>query len=465
MPRILIVDDNPVLLLVLNNLLTSRGYETTTANNGEEGLHVLQDQAFDLMIADIHMSPVSGMELLSKTLESYAQMSVIMLTADNSLATAVEAMKQGAFDYLTKPFKLNELLQAVRHALEYHWAITKHRPLGTPPEYREHVEKLQGIIAESPAMLRVCELIRRIAPSDTTVFIHGERGSGKTLVARDLHRDSQRKSGPFLAVNCAALPVRRIEAELFGRISDGSASEPGLFESAHGGTLFLNEIGALPLAAQSSLLCALQEKQILKVGGGDPVPIDVRVIVASSENLEPRIQQGTFCEDLYHRLHALHIDIPPMRNRPEDLLPIIDQALRRKLDAGAEVPALDLETEMILESYAWPNNVREVEEAVQHALTFVHDGVITKEMLPAGIVEAAEATAPAGVFASHCAQFKGRSLRAFLHDKEKEILDRIHARLDKESRASEEPPAREKEVALPEQSGIAPDEPAAFEWI
>jgi len=469
MPRILIVDDAPVFLLVVNRLLTGRNYDTALAKNGEEALQILQSQTFDLMIADISMHPVNGMELLHRARKSYPQMGVIMLTADDTIDTALDAIKKGAFDYLIKPFKLNDLLQAVQHALEYHYAVTEHKPLGSRSEYREYAGKLPGIIAESPGMLRVCRMIERLSPSDITVFIYGEKGSGKTLVARDLHRYSLRKSRPFLAVNCATLPAAQMETELFGQIqaadADASTAKPGLFETARSGTLLLYEIGTMPLDIQSKFLRALQEKQICKVGGCNPIQIDVRIIAATSENLEPRVKQGTFSKDLYQHLHVIHIDIPPLRNRPEDLLPLVSQTLRQKLADEAEMPTLSLETEIILESYTWPGNVREFEEAIQHALSFAHDGVITKTMLPANIIAAVEAEAPDGVISSHCEQFKTRPLKTFLRDKEEELLQQIRAHLDKDKKTTRDTASRKRGIARLDKNKTAPDNTVSFEWL
>ncbi len=440
MPRILIVDDEPTILNLLNKILTGQGYDTTPASNGEKALQLLQTETFDLMISDINMTPINGMELLSKASESYVNMGVIMLTAYGTVGTAVEAMKQGAFDYITKPFKLDELILTVQRALEYYNAITENKTLKAR---LEHQEKLEGVVAESPGMRKVCDMIERVAPTNTTVLIYGESGTGKEVVAHALHNYSPRKNKVFTPVNCAALPAQLMESEMFGHVkgafTGASATKKGLFESAHGGTLFLDEIGAMPLDIQSKLLRVLQDKKIRKVGGSDHTEVDVRIIAASNEKLESLIEQGRFREDLYYRLSVISIDIPPLRNRPEDILPLVDHTFRRELGPDDEAPLLDHETQEILDNYNWPGNVRELENAIQHAITFAQNGVITKETLPAKIVDAVEEGIRSGVITSRREQFKGKSLKAFLHDKEKEFLKRTIENMagDKEKAAEE----------------------------
>jgi DNA-binding NtrC family response regulator len=437
MTRILIVDDEPTILNLLNKILIGQGYEAVPASNGEKALNLLQTEKFDLMISDINMTPINGMELLRKARESWPDMGAIMLTAFGSVSTAVDAMKEGAFDYITKPFKLDELIITVQRALEYHNAITENKTL------KARIEHLDGIVAESPGMRKVCEMIERVAPTSATVLIYGESGTGKEIVARALHRYSPRKDKTFMAINCAALPAQLMESEMFGHVkgsfTGATATKAGLFETAHGGTLFLDEIGSMPLEIQSKLLRVLQDKKIRKVGGSDHTDVDVRIIAASNEKLESLIEQGKFREDLYYRLSVISIDIPPLRNRPEDILPLVDHILRRHLGPEAGLPQIDHEAQNILDNYNWPGNVRELENAIQHALTFAQQGVITKDTLPAKIVTAVEEGLKAGIITSRREQFKGKSLKAFLHDKEKEFLQRIIENMngDKEKAASE----------------------------
>ncbi|NOU36737.1 MAG: sigma-54-dependent Fis family transcriptional regulator [Kiritimatiellaceae bacterium] len=440
MPRILIVDDEPTILNLLNKILVGQGYDATPASNGEKALQLLQTERFDLMISDINMTPINGMELLRKAGSAWPDMGVIMLTAYGTVATAVEAMKEGAFDYITKPFKLDELVLTVQRALEYHHAITENKDLKAR---LEHKEQMGGIVAESPGMRKVCGMIERVAPTSTTVLIYGESGTGKELVARALHHYSPRKDATFMAVNCAALPAALMESEMFGHVkgsfTGATATKAGLFETTHGGTLFLDEISAMPLEIQSKLLRVLQDKKIRKVGGSDHTEVDVRIIAASNEKLETLIEQGKFREDLYYRLSVISIDIPPLRNRPEDILPLVDHIMRRELGPDADVPAIDHGAQSVLDNYNWPGNVRELENTIQHALAFTQHGSITKDTLPAKIVNTVEEGLKSGVITSRHEQFKGKSLKTFLHDKEKEFLQRTIESVngDKEKAANE----------------------------
>jgi DNA-binding NtrC family response regulator len=440
MPRILIVDDEPTILNLLNKILVGQGYDATPASNGEKALQLLQTERFDLMISDINMTPINGMELLRKAGADWPDMGVIMLTAYGTVSTAVEAMKEGAFDYITKPFKLDELVMTVQRALEYHHAIAENKDLKARLEYKE---QMGGIVAESPGMRKVCGMIERVAPTSTTVLIYGESGTGKELVARALHRYSPRKDATFMAVNCAALPAALMESEMFGHVkgsfTGATATKAGLFETTHGGTLFLDEISTMPLEIQSKLLRVLQDKKIRKVGGSDHTDVDVRIIAASNEKLETLIEQGKFREDLYYRLSVISIDIPPLRNRPEDILPLVDHILRREMGPDADVPLIDHEAQSVLDNYNWPGNVRELENAIQHALAFAQDGRITKDTLPAKIVNTVEEGIRSGVITSRHEQFKGKSLKMFLHDKEKEFLQRTIESVngDKEKAANE----------------------------
>ncbi len=440
MPRILIVDDEPTILNLLNKILIGQGYDATPASNGEKALQLLQTEKYDLMVSDINMTPINGMELLRTAVKSWPDMGVIMLTAYGTVATAVEAMKEGAFDYITKPFKLDELVLTVQRAITYRNAITENKDLKARLEYKE---KLNGIVAESAGMRKVCEMIERVAPTTTTVLIYGESGTGKELVARALHHYSPRKAATFMAVNCAALPSQLMESEMFGYVkgafTGANTTKAGLFEMAHGGTLFLDEIGSMPLEIQSKLLRVLQDKKIRKVGGSDHTEVDVRIIAASNEKLEKLIEQGKFREDLYYRLSVISIDIPPLRNRPEDILPLIDHILRKEIGPDAELPMIDHETQNILDSYNWPGNVRELENVIQHALTFSQHGGVTKETLPAKIVNTVEEGIKSGVITNRHDLFKGKSLKAFLHDKEKEFLRKTieSANGDKEKAANE----------------------------
>ena len=438
MPRILIVDDEPAILNLLSKILIGQGYGTALASNGENALQLLQTEKFDLMLSDINMTPINGMELLRKTAATRSDMGVIMLTAYGTVATAVEAMKEGAFDYVIKPFKFDELLLTIQRALEYHNAGNENKN----PQAQIVPERLDGIIAESASMRKVCETIERVAPASTTVLICGEKGGGKETVARALHRYSPRKDASFMTINCAA-SAQLLETEMFGCVKGAFAgadtAQTGLFETAHGGTLFLDEIGSMPLETQFKLLRVLQDNKICKVGGSDYTGVNVRIIAASNEKLEPLTAQGKFREDLYHRLSVICIDVPPLRNRVEDILPLAWQIMRRKLDSGTALPAIDYETQNVLNHYNWPGNVRELEDAIQHALIHAQNGRIIKDALPPKIVTTVEEGNESGVVTSRCEQFKGKSLKAFLQGKQKEVLQRTVGGVpgDKEKPAGE----------------------------
>lgn len=436
MVRILLVDDEPSILSVLNTLLSAEGYDVVPAIGGEKAKELLLSQNFDLMISDIRMSPINGMELLRMVHDERPNLSVIMLTAYGSVETAIESLKLGAFDYITKPFKVDELLITIKRAIEYKQAITEN--IGLKEQLETRFE-LQNIIAESRPMLHVCEMIKKVAPTDTTVLIYGESGTGKEVVARAIHACSSRKKHNFLAVNCAALPEPLLESEMFGHIkgafTGANVNKAGLFEAAEGGTIFLDEIGAIPMNIQSKLLRVLQEKEVRRVGSNKTTPVDARVLAATNTPLERLIEKGEFREDLYYRLSIIPIDIPPLRDRPEDILPLAYNFIRKDTPPGCKPPKLDPRVSSLLESYAWPGNVRELENAIKHALTFTQDNVITPDVLPPRITKT-PGKSPVRE-AGPLEDFRGKSLKAFLREKEKEYLRQVleHTNGDKEEAA------------------------------
>ncbi|MBM4152911.1 MAG: sigma-54-dependent Fis family transcriptional regulator, partial [Kiritimatiellaceae bacterium] len=440
MPRILVVDDDAAILNLLTTVLIRKGYETTPVGDGDKALQLLLEHHYDLMISDINMTPVNGLDLLRKASSTLPDMGVIMLTADLSVSTAVEAMKEGAFDYLTKPFKLDEFVLTVQRALKYHEAITENKKLKAQLDC---LDTPVGLLAKSSGMRRVCDMIERVAPTSTTVLIYGESGTGKELVARALHEYSPRKNETFMAVNCAALPPQLMESELFGHVkgafTGANSTQSGLFEAAHGGTLFLDEINAMPLEMQSKLLRVLQDKKIRKVGGSEHTIVDVRILAASNEKLDDLIQQGRFREDLYYRLSVISLEIPPLRSRQEDIIPLVYHMMQCQLGANAELPIVDQETQVLLESHSWPGNVRELENAVQHALTFAQQGIITVDSLPEKLVKTIRTRSQADGTPSREEPVEAQTLKEFLHVKEKEFLSKTIERLggNKEQAARE----------------------------
>ncbi|MDZ8119383.1 sigma-54-dependent transcriptional regulator [Pontiella agarivorans] len=427
MAKILIADDDPTILSLLNKILLSKGYEVQLAEHGGVAEKLLKSEQFDLLISDIKMEPVDGMQLLKRTRQLRPHVGAIMLTAYATVATAVEAMKEGAFDYIPKPFKIDELLETVKRALEYQKSLSEQ--IGGDG----HIEAKKyfgNIVAESEQMINVCEMIKRVAPTKTTIMISGESGTGKELVAEAVHSFSARSEGPFLPVNCAALPETLIESELFGHtrgaFTGANADKKGLFEAARGGTLFLDEINSIPHSLQSKLLRAIQNKKIRKVGGTEEFDVDVRILAASNRNLENMVKEGTFREDLFYRLSVISIDIPPLKTRPEDVLPLAQHFISHELEPGEEFPAMDNTVLGILQSYSWPGNVRELQNVIQHCLTFLHDGKITKETLPSKLIVSYEENPAAQQKAALTGGFeKGKSLKAFLRAKEKEYLKTV----------------------------------------
>ena len=422
MAKILLVDDEASILSVLSVLLKAEGYEVMPIDNGEKALELIKSESFDLMITDIRMRPVDGITLLKAVREQKPSMSVLMITGYGTIETAVESLKYGAYDYITKPFKVDELLITVQRAIEYNKTITENIDLKAQltGKYR-----FENIIAESHSMRNVCEMIERVAPTDATVLITGESGTGKELVAKAIHAYSTRKNKKFLPLNCAALPEPLLESELFGHVkgafTGASSDKIGLFEVASSGTLFLDEIDSMPLSIQAKLLRVLQDKQIRRVGGNEPIGVDVRILAATNTKLEQLIAQGGFREDLYYRLSVIPIEIKPLRERTEDILPLVYHVLHRELGQNKELPHIEPDVLAMFEQYSWPGNIRELENAIKHALTFTKDSKITKECLPLKILQG---HVGGGSDIRH-EDYKGKSLKAFLRMKEKEYLAEV----------------------------------------
>ena len=425
MAKILIADDDPTILSLLNKILLSKGYEVQLAEHGGVAEKMLKTEQFDLLISDIKMAPVDGMQLLRNTRDLRPHVGVIMLTAYATVATAVEAMKEGAFDYIPKPFKIDELLETVKRALDYQKSLSEHISADSHITAKKY---FGNIIAESDQMINVCEMIKRVAPTKTTIMITGESGTGKELVAEAVHSFSARSEGPFIPVNCAALPETLIESELFGHVkgafTGANVNKEGLFEASRGGTLFLDEINSIPHGLQSKLLRAIQNKKIRKVGGIEEFDVDVRILAASNRNLETMVKEGTFREDLFYRLSVISIDIPPLKERPDDILPLAQHFISQEADSS-QSPTIDNAVLAILQNYSWPGNVRELQNVMQHCLTFCRDGQITKETLPSKLIVSFNEN-PNAQSASVTGEFeKGKSLKAFLRAKEKEYLKSV----------------------------------------
>jgi two-component system, NtrC family, response regulator PilR len=437
MSRILLVDDEPSILSVLSTLMRSQGFEVVPVLGGDKAKDILTSEQFDLMISDIRMSPVDGIELLKYAKSVKPGMSAIMITAYASVETAVEAMKLGAFDYVTKPFKVDELLITVQRALEYRRAISENEEL----KAQIHASYgFENMVAESADMRKICDMVKRVAPTDQTVLIGGESGTGKEVIAKAIHANSVRKKKPFVPINCAALPEQLLESELFGHVkgsfTGASGDKEGLFETADGGTIFLDEIGSMPKSLQGKLLRVLQEREVRKVGGTKTRKIDVRVIAASNEDMDAMIANGEFREDLFYRLSVIPIHLSPLRDRKEDILPLVYHFMRQTYQTAEEIPTIDTSAQVVLENYAWPGNVRELENAVKHACIFAKAGKVVADDLPVKIRGSVTAGSDAARDDSNDG-IMGKSLKAFLRQKEAQYIATVisYHSGDKESAA------------------------------
>jgi two-component system, NtrC family, response regulator GlrR len=381
--KLLIVDDDRNLLELMKMRLESSGYEVTTAPDEDEAKAAVAGQSFDLAILDLQLVYQDGISLMEEFHRVVAGMPVIILTAHGSIESAVEAMKRGAFTYLTKPFDARELILQVERALESRRLSSEiDRLKGLLTERYD----FKNIVARSASMQTVLEAVSRIAQSESTVCVQGESGTGKELIARAIHLASDRRDKPFVAINCAALPEALLESELFGHekgsFTGAVRTSKGLFVQAHGGTMFLDEIGDMSLSIQAKFLRVLQERQFYPVGGEHSTDVDVRVIVATNKNLEEQVKQGVFRADLYYRIHVIPITLPPLRDRKEDIPVLADHFLKKyreqmdKKIKGFTPPAMQR-----LMLHDWPGNVRELENAIEYAVAMTQQQVIPENLI------------------------------------------------------------------------------------
>jgi len=391
--KILVVDDEESIREFFEIMLKREGYEVITAPNGREALGILKNRHVDLIISDIQMPEVSGMDLLAKVKESDSDMSVIMITAFGSTDTAIEAMKLGAYDYIQKPFKIDEVRIVIRQALEKRLLRLENmqlkKELGTKYAF-------DNIIGGAPPMLRIYEMVKRIAHTKSSVLITGESGTGKELIARAVHYNGPLKDRPFVTVNCGAIPENLMESEMFGHkkgsFTGAIADKKGLFEVANGGTIFLDELGELPLTMQVKLLRVIQEGTFKRVGGTDDVHVDVRVISATNKNLEAEVKSGKFREDLFYRLNVIQILCPPLRERKEDIVMLANHFLEKFSKVlGIDVKKIANDALDILKRYHYPGNVRELENIIERTVALEPGQVILPESLPRHLVESQQA--------------------------------------------------------------------------
>ena len=389
--RILIADDEESLRWVLAKGLRGAGYDVTAVADGESALRAFEAEPFDLVLLDIRMPGLDGLTVLERLRASRPDASVVVMTAHGSMDTAIKAMQRGAYDYLTKPFDLDEVLLLTERALA---AARLSQEVARLRSGLQEVREFSALIGRHPRMQEVYKTIGRIAATDVTVLLRGESGTGKELVARAIHHYSRRSGRPFVAVSCAAIPGSLLESEMFGHergaFTDARERRLGKFELAHGGTLYLDEIGDMPVDLQTKLLRALQERTIERVGGHEPIAVDVRVLAATNRDLEALMKEGRFREDLYYRLNVVTLHLPPLRERRRDIPLLVEHFLAKYAeelgDRGVAPEALDR-----LVAYDWPGNVRELENVVQRAMVMATGGVILPEHLPIGPVSPAAA--------------------------------------------------------------------------
>ena len=376
MPKILIIDDEAPIRRVLRDILENESYQVDDAGTGMEALQHIKEQDFDAIFCDIKMPEMDGIEVL-EAIRKESDVPVIMLSGHGTIETAVEAIKKGAFDFIPKPPDLNRLLITLRNALDKKNLATENKVL------KKAVKIQHQMIGESSPMLEVKDMIEKVAPTNARVLITGENGTGKELVARQLHELSPRSSGPFIEVNCAAIPAELIESQLFGHEKGSFTSaikqKKGDFELADGGTLFLDEIGDMSLPAQAKVLRALQENKIVRVGGEKEIPVNVRILAATNKNLKSEIEKGNFREDLYHRLSVIVIQVPPLRERKDDIPLLVGNFLEIiAQDMGKPVPTFEPEAMEALKQYQWTGNIRELRNIVER-LVILCGGDITKD--------------------------------------------------------------------------------------
>jgi two-component system, NtrC family, response regulator HydG len=381
--RILIVDDETIVRESLGSWFREEGYSVDVAASAKEALEKLTVKGWDIFLLDIRMPGMDGLELQRKIKESHPDSTIIIMTAYASVETAVEAMKQGAYDYIVKPFDPDDLEHLVRNAIERKHLVSENIQLRSKID---EMNLFHEVVGKSPAMRRVLEQVAMVSASDTTALIRGESGTGKELIARAIHANSPRRYLPIVVVNCGALSEGVLESELFGHekgaFTGAHYRRKGKFEMADGGTLFLDEIGDISLKTQVDLLRVLEEKKITRVGGNAAIPVDFRLIAATNKNLEAMNAEGKFREDLYYRVNVFSIAIPPLRERREDIAPLAEHFLRRFAQSmNKPITGITLETRELMRGFDWPGNVRELQNAVERALLVCK----TKEIQPSDL--------------------------------------------------------------------------------
>ena len=422
--KILVVDDEVNMRLVLKAMLKKEGYDVETAADGLEALALLHRHDITACITDLRMPKLDGMGLLNRMVEEYPSIPVIIITAHGTVETAVDALKKGALDYITKPFDQEELKNVISKAV-------KTRVLSEEEVQLAATELDRGeIVGSSPSTVKIFEIIKKVAPTTTTILITGETGTGKELVANAIHMNSPRKLNPFIKINCSAIAENLIESELFGyekgAFTGAVSSKPGRFELAHKGTLFLDEVGDLPREIQVKLLRVIQDHEFERVGGLQTIKVDVRLVAATNRNLQQRVKEGYFREDLFYRFNVMPIYVPPLRERKEDIPALVSyfiEKFNRKLDR--QIAGVDPEVMELLMDHDWPGNIRELENLAERLVLMAKGDQIVMGDVPAELIEAVEEKAQTA------APDEKRSIKELIREKtgdiEKQMIVRVLA--------------------------------------
>lgn len=416
--KILVVDDDPEMCGMLSEVLKGEGFSVVTTSESLEALKILKKEEFDVIITDLKMKGLRGLDLLGQANKVASLTPVIIITAFGTIESAIKAMKMGAYDYITKPFRIDEIVLTVRKALENRLLKKEVRRLKKEVESRYDFHHLIG---RSPSMQRIYDLIERISDSSSNVLITGESGTGKELAAKAIHYNGIRKEGPFIAINCAAIPETLLESELFGykkgAFTDARTDKKGLISEADEGTLFLDEITEMPPVLQAKLLRVLEEREVRPLGDTTSRPVDVRIISTTNRNIQSMIQGGHFREDLYYRLKVIDIELPPLRARKEDI-PLLVQHFVSKFgrDEKKSVSGISKDAMEVLLNHSWPGNVRELENVIQRAMALSRQDTISPEDLPACLIEKGEGNLVEKAFQGRCtmAQLEKEYIRKVL---------------------------------------------------
>jgi two-component system response regulator HydG len=391
-PSVLVVDDESGILDTLRILLRNEGFEVATAQGGKAGLEQIRAGTHDIILSDVRMPQVSGLDILTAAREQDPMTPVILMTAQASLQSAISAVNSGAFYYIQKPFSNDELVAILRRACEYRAVKVENTQLKQEIRRRDKTTSIVRPIGKSKRFMEVLKLAEHVAPTDSTVLIQGESGTGKEVIARYIHNLSNRADGPFMSINCGALPENLLESELFGHVKGSFTGavrdKQGLFAAARGGSFFLDEVGEMPPSLQVKLLRVLQEREAIPVGATEAIPVDVRIIAATNRELEEEIRRGNFRSDLFYRLNVIAINLPPLRDRRDDLLLLIEALLQNlATETGTEPKALASEALDAVMVYEWPGNVRELDNALEHAVVLTRGNLIEATCLPERITK------------------------------------------------------------------------------